>query len=266
MNDTHVAAMGGAQPVGRAPILEVEGLTRHYGSVVALSDASFTLHEGEVTALVGDNGAGKSTLVKCISGSLKPTAGTIKLDGQVMEFTAPGQARDAGIETVYQQLALVEPFNITENLFLGREVIYSGWRGLLGILDRKDMRRRAMGAIQELPARFPNLDAAVSTMSGGQRQVVAMTRGAFWKGRLLLLDEPTAALGVRESQSVLEMIRHLIEQRDMAMMVISHNMEHVWATCDRILVMRQGRLVADLNKHETTKNDVVAHITGLYDE
>lgn len=265
MSETEVARSGSAATADHVPVLEVEGLTRHYGSVVALSDASFELHEGEVTALVGDNGAGKSTLVKCIAGSLRPTAGTIKLDGQVMEFTAPGQARDAGIETVYQQLALVEPFDITENLFLGREITHGGWRGLLGVLNRKEMRRRALGAINELPARFPDLDASVSTMSGGQRQVVAMTRGAFWKGRLLLLDEPTAALGVRESQSVLEMIRHLIEQREMAMMVISHNMEHVWATCDRILVLRQGRLVADLDKSETTKNEVVAHITGLYD-
>lgn len=255
-------AAGGAPLSERREVLEVEGLTRHYGPVVALDDASFTLYEGQVTALVGDNGAGKSTLVKCIAGSLKPTSGTIRLDGELMDFSSPGQARSAGIEAVYQQLALVEPFDITENIYLGRELLQPGWRGRLGILDRREMRRNALRALKDLPARFPDLRAPVSTMSGGQRQAVAMTRGAFWQGRVLLLDEPTAALGVRETRSVLDMVRHLIDQRPMAMMIISHNMEHVWATCDRILVLRRGSLVANLAKEETTMDEVVAYITG----
>lgn len=247
------------------PILEVDGLTRHYGSVVALNDVSLSLNRGEIAALVGDNGAGKSTLVKCVSGTIKPTEGTIRLEGELVEFDSPAEARDAGIETVHQQLALVETFDITQNLFLGRELLYRDWRRFFGVLNRPKMKEQALAAIGELPARFPNLDAPVSTMSGGQRQVVAMTKGAFWSGRLLLLDEPTAALGVRESKSVLEMIRLMIEQRDMAMVVISHNMEHVWATCDRILVLRRGELVADMRKDEVDKREVVAHITGLHD-
>lgn len=246
----------------RPKVLEVEGLTRYYGAVVALEDVSFSLYEGEVTALVGDNGAGKSTLVKCVAGSLKPTSGTIRLDGQLVDFSSPGEARAAGIEAVYQQLALVEPFDITENIYLGREILHAGWRGMLGVLDRRQMREKALGAIKQLPARFPDLKAQVATMSGGQRQAVAMTRGAFWQGRLLLLDEPTAALGVRETRSVLEMVRHLIDQRPMAMIIISHNMEHVWATCDRILVLRRGELVADLRKDDATMDEVVGYITG----
>lgn len=248
-----------------APILQVEGLTRHFGSVVALSDVSFEIPRGEIVALVGDNGAGKSTLVKCVSGTLRPTSGTILLAGHPVEFDSPGEAQAMGIQTVYQQLALVETFDITQNLFLGREQLHDDWRRWFGILDRKSMREQAHRALAQIPARFPDLDAPIETMSGGQRQVVAMARGAFWEGRLLLLDEPTAALGVRESESVLEMIKALIAERAEAMIVISHNMEHVWAICDRILVLRRGELVADLKKDEVTKQQVVAHITGLHD-
>lgn len=243
-------------------LLEVRNLTKHYGSVVALDDVTLTLVKGEVVGLLGDNGAGKSTLVKCISGALRPTSGEIFLDGEPKEFGSPGEARDVGIETVYQQLALVDIFDMADNMFLGKELKYQDWRGLFGFLDKRAMREKAHRAIKELPARFPDLDAPIRTMSGGQRQVVAMTRGAFWDARLLLLDEPTAALGVRESESVLEMIRALIRQRAEALVVISHNMEHVWSVCDRLLILRRGGLVADLRKEETDRSEVVGYIVG----
>lgn len=247
------------------PVLEVEGLSRRFGSVVALDDVSVKIHRGEICALVGDNGAGKSTLVKCVSGTLRPTAGEIRLEGTLVDFHSPGEAQAAGIQTVYQDLALVDSFDLTQNLFLGKELLHDDWRRWFGMLDRPTMKRQAHEALGKILASFPDLGAEVSTMSGGQRQVVAMARGAFWEGRLLLLDEPTAALGVRESESVLEMIKALIAERAEAMIVISHNMEHVWAICNRILVLRQGRLVADLKKDDVTKREVVGHITGLSD-
>ena len=244
--------------------LKVENLNKNYGSVVALSGVSFEILKGEVVALVGDNGAGKSTLVKCVAGSVFPSSGNIYLDGEKVDFHTPGQARDAGIETVYQQLALVDTFDISENLFLGKEVARKGISRLFGILDRKEMRRQALQAIQEFNAKFPDVNAKVETMSGGQRQIVAMTRGAFWGKSLLLLDEPTAALGVQESKSVLEVIERFRSQKQMSLLIISHNLEHVWQVCDRILVLRGGNLVANLIKNDVTKSDVVSHITGAY--
>ena len=246
----------------RVSILETQNLTKHYGSVVALENVSITLNRGEIVGLLGDNGAGKSTLVKCISGALKPTSGRIYLNGELQDFSSPGDARAAGIETVYQQLALVDIFDMTDNLFLGKELTYRDWRRWIGILDRRGMREQAHAALSRIPARFPDLDAPIKTMSGGQRQVVAMARGAFWEGRLLLLDEPTAALGVRESESVIAMIKALITERAEAMVVISHNMEHVWSVCDRILILRRGTLVADLQKADTDRSEVVSYIVG----
>ncbi len=244
------------------PVLEVEGLTKHYGPVVALENVSVALNRGEVVGLLGDNGAGKSTLVKCVSGAVKPTSGAIYLNGELKDFTSPGDARESGIETVYQQLALIDIFDIADNLFLGKELLYEDSRRFLGFVNRRAMRERAHAAMRRLPARFPDLDARIETMSGGQRQIVAMTRGAFWESHLLLLDEPTAALGVKESKSVLDMIRVLIAERAEAMIVISHNMEHLWSVCDRLLVLRRGTLVADLRKQDTNRNEVVSYIVG----
>lgn len=247
-----------------APLLEIKGLSKHYGTIRALDDVSFSLDRDEIVGLLGDNGAGKSTLVKCLAGAVIPTAGEVYLHGDRKVFSTPAEARDEGIETVYQQLALVDIFDIPANFYLGREVVRGGWRGKLGILNRRLMRKRARAAVEALPARFPNLDADIETMSGGQRQVVAISRAGFWGGKLLLLDEPTAALGVKEAAAVLEMIGAMVSstETDMAMIVISHNMEHVWSICTRLLILRQGRLVADLPKSETTRQEVVAHITG----
>ena len=206
-------------------------------------------------------------MVKCLAGAVIPTAGEVYLHGEQKVFSTPAEARREGIETVYQQLALVDIFDIAANFYLGREMTRTGWRGRFGMLDRRSMKKRARAAVELLPARFPNLDALIETMSGGQRQVVAISRAGFWGGRLLLLDEPTAALGVKEAAAVLEMIGAMVSaaETDMAMIVISHNMDHVWSICTRLLILRQGRLVADLLKSETSRQEVVAHITGAFD-
>lgn len=244
------------------PLLAVRHLSKNYGSVEALKDVSFNLHKGEVVGLVGDNGAGKSTLVKCIAGVLRPGDGEIHLEGMKHEFDSPAEARAAGVETVYQDLALVEMFDLTANLFLGRELVRTGRLERFGFLRKREMEIAAREAIAQLPARFPDLDAPIDNMSGGQRQVVAISKAAFWGRRLLLLDEPTAALGVQESAGVLEMVRHTAARGDMAILVIAHNLEHIFSICTRVLVLRRGSMVADLNVDETTAEEVVAYITG----
>jgi simple sugar transport system ATP-binding protein len=244
------------------PLLKVENLLKEYGPIVALDDVSFEIRSGEVVGLLGDNGAGKSTLVNILAGALLPTAGRIFLENEEHSFANPADARELGIETVYQQLALVEIFDIATNFYLGRERKLPGLLGRLGFLDRPSMRRDAWQALSRLPTHFPNAQASIETMSGGQRQAVAIARAAFWGGRLLLLDEPTAALGVKEAAGVLEMIGHLVAENKMAMIVISHNIEHVWSVCTRMLVLRQGRLVADVAREATTKAGIVGYITG----
>jgi ABC-type sugar transport system ATPase subunit len=244
------------------PLLLVERVSKAYGPVDALIDVDFTLTEGEVVGLVGDNGAGKSTLVKCIAGVIAPTSGAIHVSGTRHEFRDPAEALEAGVETVYQDLALVESFDLAENLFLGRELVRSGWLGRLGVLRKRDMEQFAREAIARLPSRFPDLEAPIETMSGGQRQAVAISKAAFWGRKLLLLDEPTAALGVKESAGVLEMIGHAAERGDMGMIVIAHNLVHIFQVCSRVLVLRQGRLVADLPIAATDPEEVVGFITG----
>ena len=246
----------------QTPLLRVADLRKEYGAIVALEDASFEVRRGEVVGLLGDNGAGKSTLVNLLAGAIIPTAGTIILDGEPRTFETPADARSVGIETVYQQLALVEIFDIATNFYLGREKKRTGVLGRLKFLDRPFMQREAWAALSRLPTGFPNLKARIETMSGGQRQAVAIARAAFWGGRLLLLDEPTAALGVKESAGVLEMIGHLVADNEMAMIVISHNIDHVWEVCTRMLVLRQGRLVLDVKREDTTREAIVGHITG----
>ena len=191
-----------------------------------------------------------------------PTAGDIHLDGTRHEFDSPAEARAAGVETVYQDLALVEMFDLTANLFLGRELVRPGILGRLGFLRKGDMEREARAAIGQLPAKFPDLDAPIDNMSGGQRQIVAISKAAFWGRRLLLLDEPTAALGVQELAGVLEMVTHAASRGDMAILVIAHNLEHIFSVCTRVLVMRRGSLVADLRVEATSAEEVVAYITG----
>jgi ABC-type sugar transport system ATPase subunit len=244
------------------PLLSVRQVSKNYGAVEALKTVSFDLSRGEVVGLVGDNGAGKSTLVKCIAGVLRPSYGEIHLEGTRHEFASPAEALAAGVETVYQDLALVEMFDLTDNLFLGRELVRGGVLRAFGFLRKREMSTAARQAISQLPARFPDLDAPIDTMSGGQRQVVAISKAAFWGRRLLLLDEPTAALGVQESAGVLEMVNHTAARGDMTILVIAHNLEHIFSMCTRILVLRRGSLVADVSVGETTPEDIVAYITG----
>ncbi len=246
-----------------ANLLEVHNIHKYFGAVQALKGISFNLQRGEVVALVGDNGAGKSTLVKIISGVHPPTSGHFTLDGQVCRFKRPSDALNAGIETVYQHLALIEQLDVADNVFLGRETTAFGFIGkLLGILDRSQMRRSTAEALQDLHIKIPAPTMAVRRMSGGQRQAVAIGRAITWSRKLLILDEPTAALGVEETEQVLQMIEKLRDTAQMGIMVISHNMQDVYRIADRIVVLRQGRHVATLRKADTDPQEIVAYITG----
>jgi len=245
-----------------APILEIDRVTKSFGAIEALKGVSFNVARGEIVGLVGDNGAGKSTLVKIISGVHAPTSGEIRVEGQRAEFTSPADARRAGIETVYQDLALCDNLDVASNFFLGRELVMGGPARLLGFLRLHEMRHLASEAIRGLHIRIPGLaDNLIGDMSGGQRQAVAIARAAFWKRKLLLLDEPTAALGVKESGEVLRVILDMASQ-GLPMVIVSHNMQEVWAICDRIVVLRQGVHVVTLAKADSTPEEVVAYITG----
>ena len=241
------------------PVLEVKKITKHFGAVEALTDVSFTIDAGSVTALIGDNGAGKSTMVKVLSGIFEPTAGELTLDGETIEISSPLDARSRGIETVHQSLALVEEFDVGENFFLGREVSSFG---PLRIVQTRRMLAQAEESMRELGINLPGgVRRKVRSMSGGQRQAVAIARASFWQSRLLLLDEPTAALGVRESRQVLDLVKRLAYEKGAAILLISHNMRDVAELCEKVVVLRQGRRVGHLTG-EITSEECVAYITG----
>lgn len=245
------------------PLLIVRGISKTFGAVHALQGISFEIQRGEIVALVGDNGAGKSTLVKIISGLYTPTSGDLILDGAPCHFKNPAEAKHAGIETVYQHLALIEQLDVADNVYLGRETTRLGWLGrALGILNRAQMRTATAAAMADLHVKIPAPTLAVRRMSGGQRQAVAIGRAVIWGRKLLILDEPTAALGVKETEQVLRMIEKLRDQQAMSLLVISHNMQDVYRIADKIVVLRQGRHVATLNKADTNPQDIVAYITG----
>lgn len=243
-------------------VLKLENVSKSFGAIKAVQNVSIDVRKGEIVALVGDNGAGKSTIVKMIAGVHQPSSGSIILDGEPVEFTSPKDARQKGIETVYQDLALVEELDVAGNFYLGREIIGSSlFSKIFAVLSQKEMRRMAMEALKGLHIRIPEMHRPVGNMSGGQRQAVAIGRTVFWGQKLMILDEPTAALGVEESEQVLSILESL-EKKDMPILLVSHNMEHVHRVADRIVVMRQGELVAILNKSETTPQEIVAYITG----
>jgi D-xylose transport system ATP-binding protein len=249
-------------PAG-SPLLAVENVSKVFGAVQALRGISFSAERGEIVALVGDNGAGKSTLVKIIAGLFPPSGGRVVLDGEVCQFTTPADAKVAGVETVYQHLALIEQLDVADNVFLGREITAGGPLGRwLGVLDRRRMRAETADALNALHVRIPAPTMSVSRMSGGQRQAVAIGRAVIWGRKLLLLDEPTAALGVKETEQVLQLIEHLRVVQRMCMLVISHNMQDVYRIADKIVVLRQGRHVATLDRSATTPQEIVAYITG----
>jgi len=241
-------------------ILETRGLTKHYGGVHALNDADFILHKGEHVAIMGDNGAGKSTFVRNITGVERPTRGQIVFDGEHIEFASPIHAREAGIEAVFQNLALADDLDVPSNLFLGREKVRLRL-GPFSILDKRAMREAAVAALEKTAVKIPNLSNTIRNMSGGQRQCVAIARTAAFRSKLVIMDEPTAALGVQETAQVENIVRNLKAQGE-SLILISHNMRQVFELVDRIVVFRRGRIVANLRKQETDGQDVVAYITG----
>ena len=241
-------------------VLRTEGLTKHYGGVHALEDANFEIRRGEHVAIMGDNGAGKSTFVRQITAVEQRTKGKVWFDGNYVEFHDPLEAREAGIETVFQTLALADHLNVPDNLFLGREIIKFNL-GPFSILDYKAMREATIAGLEKTGVKIPNINNTIQNMSGGQRQCVAIARTATFKSKLIIMDEPTAALGVQETAQVENIIRTLKEQGE-PVILISHNMRQVMDLMDRIVVFRRGRIVADLRKEETDGQDVVAYITG----
>lgn len=245
------------------PILTARGLIKRYGRVTALDRADFDLMPGEILAVIGDNGAGKSTLIKAISGAVLPDEGEIRLDGQPVAFTSPMQARAAGIETVYQNLALSPALSIADNMFMGREIRAPGiWGKWFRKLDRRAMERFAREKLNELGLlTIQNINQAVETLSGGQRQGVAVARAAAFGSKVIILDEPTAALGVKESRKVLDLIQD-VRARGMPIVLISHNMPHVFEVADRIHIHRLGRRLCVINPREHTMSDAVAFMTG----
>ncbi|NKN37605.1 sugar ABC transporter ATP-binding protein [Agrobacterium sp. a22-2] len=245
------------------PILTARGLVKRYGRVTALDNADFDLYPGEILAVIGDNGAGKSTLIKAISGAVSPDEGEIRLDGQPINFRSPIEARKAGIETVYQNLALSPALSIADNMFLGRELRKPGVMGsLFRMLDRPAMEMIARDKLSELGLMtIQNINQAVETLSGGQRQGVAVARAAAFGSKVIILDEPTAALGVKESRKVLELILD-VRARGMPIVLISHNMPHVFEVADRIHVHRLGRRLCVVNPKDYTMSDAVAFMTG----
>jgi fructose transport system ATP-binding protein len=241
-------------------VLETRDLTKHYGGIHALEGASFYLRKGEHVAIMGDNGAGKSTFVRQITGVERPTRGEIIFHGEKVTFEGPLDARKHGIETVFQNLALADDLDVPSNLFLGREKILLNL-GPFSILDRRAMREATLKALEKTAVKIPNLSSTIRHMSGGQRQCVAIARTATFASKLIIMDEPTAALGVQETAQVENIIRNL-KQNGEALILISHNMRQVFDLVDRIVVFRRGRVVANLNRHETDGQDVVSYITG----
>ncbi|PQV55887.1 monosaccharide ABC transporter ATP-binding protein (CUT2 family) [Defluviimonas denitrificans] len=241
-------------------ILRTEGLTKHYGGVHALVDCNFEIRKGEHVAIMGDNGAGKSTFVRQITAVEQRTSGKVWFDGRYVDFDGPLAAREAGIETVYQTLALADHLDVPDNLFLGREKVKVRL-GPFSILDYKAMREATMRGLERTGVKIPNIRNTIENMSGGQRQCVAIARTATFHSKLTIMDEPTAALGVQETAQVENIIRTLKEAGE-PLILISHNMRQVMDLCDRIVVWRRGRICANLRKEETDGQDVVAYITG----
>lgn len=242
-------------------LLEARGLSKVYGNVTALSDVDLKVRGGEILALVGDNGAGKSTLVKVLSGAIKPTKGTIKVEGADVDFGSPADAAAAGIQTVYQDLALAGDISIAGNIYLGREILMQGLPGRLGLMDRAAMRRQTQATLDRLEIRLKSVDTRVSDLSGGQRQSVAIARALAWASRIVLLDEPTAALGVAQTQQVLELMRR-VKALGLGVVVISHNMQDVLSVADRVIVLRLGQKAAEFERGRFSVESLVAAITG----
>ena len=243
-------------------VFEAKGLSKRYGQVTALDGADFELRDSEILAVIGDNGAGKSTLIKALSGAIIPDSGEIRLDGKAVHFRSPIDARRAGIETVYQDLAVAPAMTIAENLYLGREIYQGGALGrLFRVIDKKKMLEGAISHMQDLKIGIRSMNQAVETLSGGQRQGVAVARSAAFARHVVIMDEPTAALGVKEGNMVLDLIRR-VRDRGLPVIIISHNMPHVFQIADRIHVQRLGKRAAVVNPKKISMSDTVAVMTG----
>lgn len=240
-------------------ILEGRNLTKMYGGVEALNHVTFQLPRNEVVALLGDNGAGKSTLIKIFSGAITPSSGEIFLEGRKVEFATTRDAKDLGIETVYQNLALVDCLSIEKNIYLGKEIVkkYLG----IDVLQNRAMRKGALDFLKGVGIRIDDPGRTVEELSGGQRQAVAISKGAYWTDKILILDEPTAALGVRETGRILAMIQEL-KKKGLSIILITHNIEHAFLVADRFFVLRVGEKVGERKKSETSPDEIVSMITG----
>ena len=245
------------------PIIEMRGIDKSYGGVHAVCSVDLNIYTGEVHALVGDNAAGKSTLIKILSGAVMRDGGTISFESRAVEITKPRDAKSLGIETVYQDLALADNLDVASNVFLGREMTRSGL--LRFMLDNGTMERRSRDLLSRLKINMPNIRQRVRSMSGGQRQSIAIARCVCFNARVVILDEPTAALGVEETRKVYALIREMRDQ-GLAVLLISHNLNHVFENCDRITVLKTGQLVGSRHIDETTQDDVVRMIVSGVDD
>lgn len=250
-----------AVPVQESPLLEARGVEKHFGPVHALKHVDFTVYPNEVVALIGDNGAGKSTLINVLTGVLPFDEGEIVFAGERVRFASPHEAREHGIETVYQDLAVAPHLDAVANIFLGRELRQPGFTGRLGFLDNPRMRKETEAQLSRLRVRVPALNRRLVTLSGGQRQGVAVARAVMWASKIVIMDEPTAALGVAQTAMVLDLIRQ-VRNTGVPVVFISHNMPNVFQVADRIVVLRLGAIVAELDPKTATIDDAVAAMTG----
>lgn len=245
------------------PVLEIRNASKYFGGLTALDNVSLKIQPGEVVALLGDNGAGKSTLIKCISGVYRQDEGEILFDGQPITDKTPSQIRELGIETIYQDLALAENLDVGANVFLGKEKMKK-FLGFIPVTDDKYMREEAAKVLDRLDIHIPNLSQKLLRLSGGQRQAVAIARAIYWDAKLVIMDEPTAALGVPEQRKVLALVRSLRDE-GIPVIIISHNMADVFEVADRMIVMLRGRQIADISKSEATEDLIVKYIMGSSD-
>lgn len=243
-------------------ILEAVRISKRYGGVRALDAVDLRLKRGEILALVGDNGAGKSTLIKSLSGTIKPDEGQIFFEGRQVEIANPRQAKALGIETVHQDLNLIDNQNVAFNVFLGREITYGGPLGVFGLMNKRKMIQETSDLLSRLNISLGRLDRPVRDYSGGQRQAAAIAKLAYWGTKVAIFDEPTAALGVQESAKALDLIKMMNQKLGLSIIIISHNLQHVFNLVDRIAVLRKGRLVAVEEAAGTTSHDIVRYITG----
>ena len=242
-------------------VLRAEHIEKSFGRIVALRDINLRLCRGEVLGLLGDNGAGKSTLMKIFTGFFRPSAGQLYFDGDPVQFRSVSHARSLGVEAVYQDLALVNELNVYRNMFLQREPVFGG---VLGILDERQMRRRAIEMLESMKVRVPSVDVDVAKLSGGQRQAVAIARSVFQKAKVLLLDEPTAAMGAKELALILDLIQRLKDGGEIAMIIIAHNYAQVFDVCDRINLVEEGMIAFDKRTSETSVQELTERVVRQY--